>query len=64
VTEVTAAGGVESRALQAAWGDPFVEEWRAFHRHVVEGTPPKTSVADFREDLELCRDLVAAMAVR
>jgi predicted dehydrogenase len=62
VIEANDTGGVETRTIHAAWGDPFVEEWRAFHRHVTEQTRPKTSTADFREDLELCRELVAAMA--
>jgi len=53
---------VDVRTIHPSWGDPFVEEWRAFHRHVTEGSRPKTSPADFREDLELCRDLAGAMA--
>lgn len=60
VTAVNEAGGVNVRTSHE-WGDPFVEEWRAFHRSVTEGSLPKTSVADAREDLELCRDLVGAM---
>jgi len=62
VTDATDAGGVDVRTTHPGWGDPFVEEWRAFHRHVTEGTPTKTSPADFREDLELCRALSVAMA--
>lgn len=55
-------GGVDVRTIQPSWGDPFVEEWRAFHRHVSDGTSPKASPADFREDLELCREVAGAMA--
>lgn len=61
VTDANATGGVDVRTIHPGWGDPFVEEWRAFHRHVTEGSTPKTSVADAREDLELCRELVGAM---
>lgn len=63
ITDANATGGVDVRTIHPSWGDPFVEEWRAFHRHVTEGSRPKTSPADFREDLELSRDLVDAMAV-
>lgn len=62
LTEATETGGVEVRTIHPGWGDPFVEEWRAFHRHVTDGSRPKASPADFREDLELCRDLAGAMA--
>lgn len=61
VTEANATGGVDERTTQPDWGDPFVEEWRAFHAHVSDGTPPKTSPADFRADLELFGELVTAM---
>lgn len=64
ITDANDTGGVDVRTIHPSWGDPFVEEWRAFHRHVTEGSQTKSSPADFREDLELCRDLVAAMAAR
>lgn len=57
----TDGASVERRILMPEWGDPFVAEWRAFHGHVVTGTEPKSSPADFRADLELFRDLAAAM---
>jgi predicted dehydrogenase len=61
ITRPASGGGVERRVVQPAWGDPFVEEWRAFHRNVVEGTTPKTSTADFRADLELFAATADAM---
>jgi predicted dehydrogenase len=61
VTDASETGGVDVRTIHPSWGDPFVEEWRAFHGHVTQGTRTKTSPADFREDLELCRDLAGAM---
>ncbi len=62
VTDANETGGVDVRTIHPSLGDPFVEERRAFHGHVTEGSRPKTSPADFREDLELCRDLADAMA--
>jgi predicted dehydrogenase len=54
-------GAVEQRILPE-WGDPFEAEWRAFHSSVVNRTQPESSPADFREDLELFRDMVELMA--
>jgi predicted dehydrogenase len=62
VTDANETGGVDVRTIHPGWGDPFVEEWRAFHGHLTDGSRPKTSPADFRADLELCRDLAGAMA--
>lgn len=53
VTEANGAGGVVEREIHPAWGDPFVVEWLAFYDNVIEGRTPKTSPADFRQDLEL-----------
>jgi predicted dehydrogenase len=41
--------------------DSFGLEWRAFHRHVVDGSKPKTSIADAREDLEIFRNMIMLM---
>jgi len=41
--------------------DSFAVEWREFHRNIVEGLRPKTSIADAREDLEIFRDMAALM---
>lgn len=43
------------------WGDAFTEEWRAFHRSLVSGEPPKTSPQDFRHDLLLYREMIQHM---
>jgi predicted dehydrogenase len=61
VTEADGAGGVRKSRTQTAWGDAFVHEWRAFHRSVRDGTPPRVSARDFRLDLELFTAIVAAM---
>lgn len=61
VTEDNGRGGVVERAEHPCWGDPFVAEWQAFYTSVTEGRPPKTSPADFRQDLELILAMVALM---
>lgn len=61
VTEANGRGGVVERAEQPQWGDAFVAEWQAFYTNVTEQRAPKTSPADFRQDLELFRDMIALM---
>ncbi len=61
VTEANGRGGVVERAELPLWGDAFVAEWQAFYANVVERRTPKTTPADFRQDLELFRDMIALM---
>lgn len=61
VTAANGAGGVQEEAILPAWGDPFVLEWESFYHSVQSGRPPKTGPDDFRQDLELFRDMVALM---
>lgn len=61
VTEANGAGGVIERVEHPAWGDPFVAEWQAFYANVTERRAPKTPPADFRQDLELFRDMIGLM---
>jgi predicted dehydrogenase len=61
VTEANGRGGVVERAELPRWGDAFVAEWQAFYENVREQRAPKTSPADFRQDLELFRDMIALM---
>jgi len=61
VLEANGRGGVHETAMHTAWGDAFVSEWRAFHRSVTEGVAPRTSAADFRQDLELFAAMLRAM---
>ncbi len=61
VTAANGGGGVEERALQPDWGDPFVAEWRAFHENVRERRKPKTSPGDYRNDLELFAEMIGLM---
>ena len=60
VKEANGAGGVTEVDAHPVWGDPFVEQWKAFYENVTKGQAPKTSPADFVQDLEL----FAAMARR
>ena len=53
--EIAEAGeeGVQQRILGPYYGDAFANELKVFHRHVMEGTRPKTDLMDFRKDLQL-----------
>jgi predicted dehydrogenase len=61
IVEANGQGGAIERTELPAWGDAFVAEWRAFYTNVVERRAPKTPPADFRQDLELFRDMIALM---
>jgi predicted dehydrogenase len=61
VTETTPSGGVAASTELPAWGDAFVAEWQAFHASVTGGQAPKTSPADFRQDLELFAAMIELM---
>lgn len=61
LTEANGRGGVVERAEHPQWGDAFVSEWQAFYTNVMERRAPKTSPADFRQDLELFRDMIVLM---
>jgi hypothetical protein len=60
ITEANGKGGVTERVEHPTWGDPFVVEWEAFYDNTHHRTP-KTSAADFRQDLELFRDMITLM---
>jgi predicted dehydrogenase len=62
VVEANGSGGVRETRTQPTWGDAFVTEWKAFHRSVTEGIPPRVSARDFRLDLELFIEMARAMA--
>ena len=61
LTEANGRGGVVERAEHPAWGDPFVAEWQAFYTSVTQRRPPKTSPADFRQDLALIGEMITLM---
>lgn len=64
VTENNGSGGVVERVEQPTWGDAFVSEWQAFYDNVMNHQAPKTSAADFRQDLELFQDMIELMKKR
>jgi virulence factor len=53
--------GVRQRIIGPFYSDAFAAELKTFHRHVTDGTRPKTSLADFRQDLELWKAIVERM---
>jgi predicted dehydrogenase len=61
VTESNGRGGVNALNSHLAWGDPFVSEWKAFYENIVQNSVPKTSPADFAQDLELFGEMVRLM---
>lgn len=61
VTAANGVGGVSQQVIQPNWGDPFIDEWLAFHTNVLARRPAKTSPADYREDLELYAEMISAM---
>ena len=61
VTEANGRGGVTTVDAHPAWGDPFVEEWKAFYENVTKNQTPKTDPADFVLDLELFAEMARDM---
>jgi virulence factor len=54
--------GVKQRILGPYYSDAFASELKMFHRHVMEGTKPKTNLADFRKDLNIWKDIAEKMS--
>ena len=61
VTESSRHGEVTTRTSHPAWGDPFVEQWKAFYNNVTENKVPKTNPSDFGQDLELFAKMARLM---
>jgi hypothetical protein len=62
VLDANDEGGAVERRIHPSWGDPFVDEWRAFHANVTRREPPACSPTDFRRDLELFGAMMELMA--
>jgi predicted dehydrogenase len=62
VLEADDRGGFSERTVMPEWGDPFVNEWLAFHDCVTRREQPAASAADFRHDLDLFGEMVGRMA--
>jgi len=54
-------GEVHTRHLGPLYADAFPNELRAFHRHILDGTTPKTNLADARRDLALWAEIIDRM---
>jgi predicted dehydrogenase len=61
VTEANGEGGLVEQRVHPAWGDPFVAEWEAFYDNVTHDRMPKTSLADYRQDLLLFKEMIGLM---
>jgi hypothetical protein len=59
--EASGQDGVINRTSHPAWGDPFVEEWKVFHKNVIKNQVPKTDPTDFAQDLELFTEMARLM---
>lgn len=57
ITEANGKGGITEQTEHPAWGDAFVAEWQAFHRHIETQTQPQMGPSDFRQDLALFQDM-------
>ena len=53
--------GVRQRILGPFYTDAFAEELKTFHRHIQDGTKPKTDLADSRRDLALMVQIIERM---
>ena len=47
--------------VHPAWGDAFVCEWEALYTNIAQKRTPKTSLADYRQDLELFQAMASFM---
>jgi len=64
LTESNGSGGVDTLNSHTTWGDPFVSEWQAFYENIVHNRAPKTSPADFVQDLDLFAEMIRLMRER
>jgi predicted dehydrogenase len=62
VTRGVDPAGMSVETRFSTRSDSFVAEWRAFHANISNGTRPKTSIEDARNDLVLFKEMVARMA--
>lgn len=51
----------ETRTFGPNYTDPFAIELRTFHDHLVNGTAPKTTLGDSRQDLALMAEIVGRL---
>jgi predicted dehydrogenase len=61
VGEPNGKHGLVEQTVHPAWGDAFVCEWEALYTNIAKKRTPKTSLADFRQDLELFQAMASFM---
>jgi predicted dehydrogenase len=61
VGEPNGKHGYNEQMVHPTWGDAFVNEWVALYNNIARGKTPKTSLADYRQDLELFQAMAALM---
>lgn len=61
VSEPNGEHGLKEQVMHPTWGDAFYNEWVAFHSNITNKKTPKTSMADYRKDLELFQTMASMM---
>ncbi len=61
VGEPNGKHGVNEQMVHPSWGDAFVNEWLALYTNIHKHRTPKTSIADYRQDLELFQAMAGFM---
>ena len=61
ISEPIGEHGVSEEMVHPSWGDAFVAEWMAFYTNIDKKRTPKTSLADYRQDLLLFEAMLKLM---
>jgi predicted dehydrogenase len=61
VNEPIGEHGVSEEMVHPGWGDAFVNEWVALYSNIDKKRKPKTSIADYRQDLLLFQAMMKFM---
>jgi predicted dehydrogenase len=61
VSEPVGKHGVSEEMVHPSWGDAFVNEWVALYTNIDQRRQPKTSLADYRQDLLLFQAMAGLM---
>jgi predicted dehydrogenase len=61
VSEPIGDHGLSEEMVHPTWGDAFVAEWQAFYTNIDKQRTPKTSLADYRQDLLLFQAMMQHM---
>lgn len=61
VSEAVGEHGLSEEMVHPSWGDAFVNEWVALYNNIDKKRQPKTSIADYRQDLLLFQAMAQLM---